>query len=70
MERIDKKEKEKRRIKIEKSKYNKIYKNIMTEELPAYLRGRRGKKDRSLIARFRCGNEMKSTLEREGRKEM
>lgn len=59
MERIGKKEKEERRRKIEESKYNEIYKNIRTEELPAYLRGRRGKKNRGLIARFRCGNEMR-----------
>lgn len=29
----------------------------MTENLPEYLRGKKKRKDRCLIARFRCGNE-------------
>lgn len=70
MERIGKKEKEGRRQKIEKFKYNEIYKNIMMKKIPAYLRGRKGKKNRNLVARFRCGNEWKSTLERGERKKM
>lgn len=37
MERIERKEKEKRK-KIKESKYNEHYKNIMTEEVPGYLR--------------------------------
>lgn len=50
----------KERVKrIDESKYNTKYKKIRTEELPMYLRGRMNKKDRSLLARFRCGNECK-----------
>lgn len=48
-----------RRKKIEESKFNELYKDVMTEEVPIYLRERKGKKERSLIARFRCGNEMR-----------
>ncbi|KAK1120882.1 hypothetical protein K0M31_011081 [Melipona bicolor] len=48
-----------RREKIEESRYNEMYKNIITAELPACLREKRKKKNRALIARFRCGNEIK-----------
>jgi len=30
----------------------------MTKKIPAYLRRKKGKTDRSLIARFRCRNKM------------
>lgn len=56
MERIENIKKKARRERIKNSKYNKNYK-ILTEEVPVYLRGRKGKKERSIIARFRCGNQ-------------
>jgi len=59
MEKIERKEKSKMQRKINDSKYNETYKNILTEELPKYLKGRRKRKDRSLIAKYRCGNEIK-----------
>lgn len=34
---------ERKRTKIERLKYINIYKNIMTEELPIYLRGKKKK---------------------------
>lgn len=33
----------------------------MTEEIPKYLRERRKKKDRNVIARYRCGNKMRGS---------
>ena len=51
MKKIENKEKEDRRIKINKSRYNCNYKRIMTKKLPKYLEGKRKRKDRSLIAR-------------------
>jgi len=57
MEKVERKEKGERQRKINESKYNETYKNILTEELPKYLKGRRKRKDRSLIAR--CGNEIR-----------
>lgn len=54
---VERKEKEERRAKIENSRYNELYKKIQTDGMPEYLKGRRGKKERSMIARFRCGNE-------------
>lgn len=38
-----------------------VYKNIRTEERPGYLRGRRKKKKRNRIARYRCRNEMRGS---------
>lgn len=61
MERLERKEKEKRGKSINESKYNEHYKNIRTEEKPGYLRGRRKKKERNLIARYRCGNETRGS---------
>lgn len=52
-------EKEERQKKINKSRYNNIYKDIITEDLPKYLHEKKKRKDRYLIARYRCGNEMK-----------
>jgi len=53
---------ERRRRKTEENQGIKIqhtYEGIMTEDLPKYLQGKMKKKDRSLIARYRCGNELK-----------
>ena len=50
---------ESRKKKIEESKYNAHYKEIATKERPEYLKRRIRKKERSLIARFRCGNEVR-----------
>jgi len=40
MEKVERKEKSERQRKINDSKYNETYKNILTEELPKYLKGR------------------------------
>ncbi|KYN00522.1 hypothetical protein ALC62_08707 [Cyphomyrmex costatus] len=56
---IRKREEEERLVKINESRYNSYYKNIKTEGLPKYLKGKRRMKDRSIIARFRCGNELR-----------
>ncbi|KAH0818251.1 hypothetical protein GEV33_004540 [Tenebrio molitor] len=45
-----------RRTRIRESSYNGKYEKIITEELPKYL-GRESRKERVIIARFRCGNE-------------
>lgn len=55
------KEKEERQKLIKESRYNSMYKDITTEELPKYLRRKKKGKNRCLIARYRCGNEMKGT---------
>jgi len=47
VEKIRKKDKEERRKRIEESRYNDSYKNVVTEELPKYLRGRKRKKRES-----------------------
>ena len=52
---------EERKKRIEESKYNIHYKDIRTEKLPEYLRGRRKKKERNGIARYRCGNETRGS---------
>lgn len=57
MERVENKEKEMRRIKIDSSTYNGIYKTIKTEEVLEYVKERRGKKERS------CGNEARGSQE-------
>lgn len=54
---VERKEKEERRAKIENSRYNELYKKIQTDGMPEYLKGRRGKKERSMIARIRCETE-------------
>jgi len=56
---IWKKEEEERRKKIKESKYNRIYEGIITEDVPKYLEGKMKKKDRNLIVRYRCGNELR-----------
>ena len=60
MKRLERREKEERQVKINESKYNSNYKNIRSEKyLSKYLEGKKRMKDRSLIARFRCGNKTK-----------
>lgn len=57
---VSTKEKEVKRSKIEESTYNKIYKDIRSEDiLEYYFKGKKKKKERILIARYRCGNEIK-----------
>lgn len=46
-----------RRRKMEESKYNEMYGRIMTKETLEYLKGKMKKRCRSILARFRCGNE-------------
>lgn len=59
IERIKAKEKEERRKRIENSKYNEVYKYIITEKKPEYLRGKKKKRDKNLIAKYRHGNKKK-----------
>ena len=56
--RIEEVEGASRRKKVEESKYNAHYKEIATKERPEYLKQRMKKKERNLIARIRCGNEV------------
>lgn len=63
IERIENKEKKTKRIKIDSSKYNEIYKRIKTKEVPEYLNEKRRKKEQNTIARFRCGNEARGSQE-------
>lgn len=56
---IGKIEKE-RMEKLGKFKYNRDYIEIRGKEIPRYLEDRRKSKERSMIARFRVGNEMKA----------
>lgn len=51
---IKKKHKKK---KIEKSKYNEIYKKITLTEYPGYFKGKRNRKQRNITAR--CENVVK-----------
>ncbi|XP_077278957.1 uncharacterized protein LOC143906639 [Temnothorax americanus] len=61
VKRKEEREKEERQIKIKESRYNSSYKEILTEELPKYLLGKKKKNDRMLIARYRCGSEVKGS---------
>jgi hypothetical protein len=47
---------EEEQARIRKCRYNGKYEKIITGELPKYL-GRESRKERVIIARFRCGNE-------------
>jgi hypothetical protein len=47
---------EEEQARIRESRYNGKYEKIITEELPKYL-GRESRKERVIIARFRCGNQ-------------
>lgn len=58
-ERIEEQGKEERKRKTEESRYNDTYKKIRTEEMPKYLKSKKGKKDSSRIGRYRCGSEMR-----------
>ena len=55
-----KREAEERGKRIRESKYNIHYGNIAKEKLPKYLEGRMKWKDRRILTRFRCGNEIKA----------
>jgi len=71
LESMERREKEERRQKINESRYNSYYKMIITEKISKYLEGRRKKKDRRLVVRYRCGNEIsgsKHWREKEDRK--
>lgn len=61
MEIIWEKEKQERKRRIKKSRYNKFYDNLVKEEIPKYLKGVRKNKERIMIAKFRCGNEVKGS---------
>jgi len=61
LESIKRKEKEERRQKVNESKYNSYYKMIITEKSLKYLEGRKKKKDSCLVARYRCGNEIRKS---------
>lgn len=58
MERLNMKEKEERRNKIEESNYNSIYKEML-EAILGYIQGKKKRKDRMMTARYRCGNKMR-----------
>ena len=55
-----KREAEERGKRIREPKYNIYYGNIAKEKLSKYLEGRMKWKDRRILARFRCGNEIKA----------
>lgn len=61
LERIYREEKEERHKKIDEFRYNNNYKKIITEEIPKYLEGKKKRKDRGIIARYRCGNETRGS---------
>lgn len=69
VKRIEERERQER-IKINELRYNRKYKEMLTEELPRYLLGKKKRKDRMLIVRYRCGSEVKSSQQggRGGRK--
>ncbi|XP_068975997.1 arginine and glutamate-rich protein 1-like [Bombus flavifrons] len=60
MEERGKRETEEREKRIRESKYNRYYRNIAKEGLPKYLEGKMKWQDRSMVARFRCGNETRA----------
>jgi hypothetical protein len=49
-------DKQERRERIKKSRYNREYERCMTEEIPEYL-GRESASERKMMVRLRCGNE-------------
>lgn len=55
-----KRETEEREKRIRESKYNRYYRNIAKEGLPKYLEGKMKWEDRSMVVRFRCGNETRA----------
>lgn len=52
-ERIEEQRTEEKKRKTEESRYNDTYKKIRTEEMPKYLKGKKSKKDKSRIGRYR-----------------
>jgi len=61
LESIERREKKERRQKVNESRYNSYYKMITTEKILKYLEGRKTKKDRCLVARYKCGNEIRGS---------
>jgi len=59
LERLKREKRKKDNQKI--NRYNNNYKTIITEKFPKYLEGRKKGKDRSIIAKYRCGNETKGS---------
>lgn len=59
MGKIREKEYKERRIKINESKYNSDNGKMMVQRRPEYLKRERKWKNIRLIARFRCGNELR-----------
>lgn len=58
--RIIEKEREKRKKKIRESNCSRAYQIIMKEEKPEYLNKKMKKGERILLARCKCGNEMRA----------
>ncbi|KAK2574754.1 hypothetical protein KPH14_012993, partial [Odynerus spinipes] len=48
---------EERRIRIAESKYNRDYRRLVKDGLPDYLKGKMKMKDKTVLARLRCGND-------------
>ena len=61
LNKLEEERKEKRKECIRETRYNKEYIKIRTEERPGYLKGRRKKKERNRMARYRCGNEIRGS---------
>lgn len=57
IELLEKKERKEKEKKIKELKYNEWFKKTMTEKVPESLRGRRNKKERNMIVRFRCSTK-------------
>lgn len=53
------KKKEESGKKIEELKYNMEYKKIISKERPKYLQEKMKRRDRTLIARFKCENKIR-----------
>lgn len=67
MGRLIRKEKEERKNKIKESTYNSTYKKIMLEEVPGYLQGKKRRKERKMIARYRWERDERRTVLEERR---
>lgn len=52
---------DKRKSKIEVSRYNDNYKNLTTKNIPEYLNKEKKSMKRSLISRYRCRNEIRES---------
>lgn len=55
---------------MEESNYNRIYKKIILEEIPGYWQGKKKRKERMMIAGYRCGNEMREQYWRKEKKKL